>query len=606
MQNCMKQYLPAALAAYCKIRRMVKTVTVSANFLSTSSRELKQQADVIIITGDAYVDHPSFGAALVGRWLASNGLSVGILPQPDWHGIKDFTRLGRPRLFFAVTAGCVDSLVANTTALKSRRRRDEYSPGGEAGRRPDRACIVYANRVHQAYKGSVIILGGIEAGTRRFAHYDYWDNRVRRSILVDAGADIIAYGMAEETLMKLVRWMAGGKEREELFRIPGIVFSLSPKEENLIPAAALWLPAYGDVERDRESFFRAHIEIKKHAGSCIMVQPHDDRLVIHTPPSSLSQETLDSVYALPFTRRAHPGYGSEIPGLRVVRNSITAHRGCIGDCSFCVLNLLQRRQVISRTSGRILKEARWLARQDFFDGTITDVGGPTANMYGLKCRKHGIPGSCSHRRCLLPKRCSNLIVDHSPQMDLIRRIKKLPGVRHVYVNSGVRCDLVLEDPKYLDFLIEEDVIEGRLSVAPEHVSDTVLRLMRKPPFECYRRFEELFYEKVSSYGKKYYLSPYYISSFPGATLEDAFMLARHLQKRISYFRHIQDFTPAPLTDAACMYHTERDLEGHRIYVAKTKEEKLMQRALIQFKHTRYRAYARKALARLGKSFGDLR
>ena len=551
------------------------------------------------------MDHPSFGAALIGRWLASQGLKVGMVAQPDCNGTKDFSRFGSPGLFFGITAGCVDSLIANTTALGSRRKKDDNSPGGRPGRRPDRACIVYANRLHQAVKGAFIVLGGIEASTRRLAHYDTWGDEVRRSILVDAGADIIAYGMAEHTLLSIIGWLRRGREAEELVRIPGIVFSLPVREAGLIPPEAIWLAGYQEVEKSRDAFFKAHLEIKRHSDRRILVQPHDDRLVVQTPPVPLSPGILEKVYSLPFTRRTHPAGGGQVPGLRVVRNSLTAHRGCVGGCTFCALSLVQRRQVISRTQESLVKEAAWLARQDFFDGTITDVGGPTANMYQLRCKKNTLAGTCGKKRCLFPKKCKNLVVDHSPLMELIRRIRKIRGVNHVYINSGIRYDLVLEDPGFLDFLFEEDVIEGQLSVAPEHVSDKVLGLMGKPPFECYLRFEKLFLEKARLHGKKCYLIPYFISSFPGSTLDDAFILSQYIQKRFSYLKQIQDFTATPLSDATCMYHTERDLEGGKLYVAKTREEKLMQRALVQFRHPNYRSYAQKALARLKKSFDDL-
>ena len=577
----------------------------TATFLPTTAKEINGQADVILITGDAYVDHPSFGAALIGRWLASSGLKVGMVAQPDWHGTKDFARLGRPGLFFGITAGCVDSLVANTTALGSRRKKDDYSPRGRPGRRPDRACVVYANRLHQAVKGAFIVLGGIEASTRRLAHYDAWGDGVRRSILVDAGADIIAYGMAEHTVLSIVGWLRRGREAEELVRIPGIVFSLPVREAGLIPSEAIWLPAYDEVEKSRDAFFKAHLGIKHHSDNRILVQPHDDRLVVQTPPIPLPSEILEKVYSLPFTRQAHPAGKGEVQGLRVVRSSLVAHRGCVGGCTFCALSLVQRRQVISRTEESLVKEAAWLARQDFFDGTITDVGGPTANMYMLACRKNALAGTCEKKQCLFPKRCRNLIVDHSPLMKLIRRIRKIRGVKHVYINSGIRYDLVLEDPGFLDFLFEQDVIEGQLSVAPEHASDRVLGLMGKPPFECYLRFEKLFSEKARQHGKKCYLLPYFISSFPGSTLEDAFILSRIIQKRFSYLKQIQDFTATPLSDATCMYHTERDLKGSRLYVAKTREDKLMQRALVQFRHPTYRPYAQKALTMLNKTFDDL-
>jgi uncharacterized radical SAM protein YgiQ len=318
-------------------------------------------------------------------------------------------------------------MVANRTALGGRRKKDAFSPGGRSGLRPDRACVVYANRLHQAFKGCFIVLGGIEASTRRFAHYDGWEDRVRMSILADSGADLIAYGAAEDTLVEIARWLRRAGAVEELFHIPGIVFGLPEREAGIVPADAHWIPGYEEVAADRDAFLAAHLEIKRHAERRILVQPHEGRLVVQTPPLPLADETLERVYGLPFTRRAHPGR-EEAPGLKVVQTSITAHRGCIGDCSFCVLGLVQRRRIASRSPGRILEEAAWLARQDFFRGTITDVGGPTANMYGLRCRKNRVPGCCKHRRCLFPGPCANLVADHAPLMALIRDIKKIPAV----------------------------------------------------------------------------------------------------------------------------------------------------------------------------------
>ena len=573
--------------------------------LPVSGKGSKNNFDVVIVSGDAYIDHPSFGAAVVGNLLKSYGLRVGIIPQPDWHGTNDFKVFGKPNIFFGITAGCVDSMVANYTPLRKKRKKDSYAEGGKAGLRPDRACIVYTNRIREAFKDAFVILGGVEASSRKLAHYDFWDDSLRRSILIDSGANLILYGPVEGALLPLLEWLKGGRDIYDLFSIGSIVFSIPAKEISRLPEGVVFLPSFEEIRKDKELLREAQIKINKFSTSKILVQKHDERLVVHTPPAVISENDLDTVYSLSFSRKQHPIYKFPVPALEVVQNSITGHRGCIGDCSFCILSICQGKKVISRSEQSILNEAKWLSSQKFFRGTITDIGGPTANMYKIKCKKNLIPNSCINRNCLYPRVCPNLIVDHSAQMRLIKKIKEIPNVKHVFLNSGVRHDLVVLDPGYFEFLFKEDIICGQLSVAPEHVSERVLKLMRKPPPDVWERFKEEFARLRKRYSKDYYFVPYFILSFPGSNLEDAFVLSREIQKYVKYPLQLQDFTPLPLSDASCMYYTEKDMEGNRIFIAKTYEEKLMQRGLVQFRNPAYSKWAKKALRILGRSICDL-
>ncbi|MBC7321108.1 YgiQ family radical SAM protein [bacterium] len=567
-------------------------------FLPITLEEAKSKGwdelDVVIVTGDAYVDHPSFGSAVIGRVLEYFGFKVGILPQPDWKDKESFKVLGRPRLFFGITAGSVDSLVANYTPNKRRRERDAYTPGGVSGKRPDRATIVYSNVIHEIYPDVPIILGGLEASLRRFSHYDFWDNKVRHSIILDSRAKIIVYGMGEKQIVEIAKNLALERPWYEIYQIPGIVYVLSEKEfdELLIDKDYIMLPSFDEVSQDKDRYFDFQMLLlegmKKRK---ILVQRDGRRYIIQNPPPIYNTQDLDFIYSLPFQRLPHPSYREKIPALETVITSITSHRGCFGSCTFCSLNLHQGWQVVSRSEESILEEAYNLTKQKDFRGTISDVGGPTANMYKLRCKIYGIPGSCKNRECLFPSICKNLEIDYSHQLKLLKKIREIPGVKHVFIASGIRYDLALKDESYIKEIIKEDYIGGHLSTAPEHIKDHILDIMKKPKFEVYERFISLFERTIKRLGKEIYTIPYFISSHPGATLKDAWDLAMYVKGLGHYLEQIQDYTPLPLTPASCAYYTEyHTLRKEKIYVAKTYEERRLQRALAQYRDIKNREF----------------
>lgn len=545
------------------------------------------ELDVVIITGDAYVDHPSFGSAVIGRVLEHYGFRVGIIPQPDWRDKESFKVLGRPRLFFGITAGSIDSLVANYTPNKRRRKEDAYTPGGLSGKRPDRATIVYSNIVHEIYPEVPIILGGLEASLRRFSHYDFWDDKVRHSIILDSRAKIIVYSMGEKQIVEIAKKLALGKAWYEIYQIPGIVYVLNEKEfdELFRDKYYTMLPSFDEVSQDKDRYFDFQMllleGIKKRR---ILVQRDGRRYIVQNPPPIYNTQDLDFIYSLPFQRLPHPSYKEEIPALKPVMTSITSHRGCFGSCTFCSLNLHQGWQVISRSEESILKEAHSLTKLKLFKGTISDVGGPTANMYKLRCKIYGIPGSCLDKECLFPEICENLEIDYSYQLKLLKRIREIPGVKHIFIASGIRYDLALKDEEYIKEIVKEGYIGGHLSVAPEHIKNHILEIMKKPKFEIYERFASIFKRTIKRLGKEMYIIPYFISSHPGATLKDAWDLAMYVKGLGHYLEQIQDYTPLPLTPASCAFYTEyHTLRKEKIYVAKTYEERRLQRALVQYR-----------------------
>ncbi len=553
-----------------------------------------EELDVIIVTGDAYVDHPSFGSAVIGRILEYYGFKVGILPQPDWKDKESFKVLGRPRLFFGITAGSVDSMVANYTPNKRKREKDAYTPGGNPGKRPDRATIVYSNVVHELYPDIPIILGGLEASLRRFSHYDFWDDKVRHSVLLDSRAKMIVYGMGEKQVVEIARNLALGRLWYELHHIPGIVFALKEKEfDDLFrDKDYIMLPSFEEVSEDKDRYFDFQtllIEgIKKRK---VLVQKDGRRYIIQNPPPVYKTEDLDLIYSLPFQRLPHPSYKEEIPALDTVKTSITSHRGCFGSCTFCSLNLHQGWQVVSRSEESILREVTSLTSHKEFRGTIDDVGGPTANMYKLRCKIYKVPGSCPNRDCLFPDICKYLEIDFSPQLRLLKKVREIPGVKHIFIASGIRYDLALKGEDYIREIIKEGYIGGHLSVAPEHIKDSVLEIMKKPKFEVYERFVSRFEKTVKRFGKELYIIPYFISAHPGATLKDAWDLAMYVKGLGHYLEQIQDYTPLPLTPASCAFYTEyHTLRREKIFVAKTYTERRLQRALVQYKDRRNREF----------------
>jgi len=578
-----------------------------APFLPTTRQEMDalgwDACDVVIVSGDAYVDHPSFGAAMVGRVLERDGWRVGIIPQPDWHQAAPFAALGAPRLFVGITGGNVDSMIANLSAGKQRRRQDDFSPGGRAGLRPDRAALVYANRVREALPGVPIVLGGLEASLRRLAHYDYWDDAVRRSLAVDARADLLVFGMGESQIIAIARRLAAGEPADQLDGIPGTVVVRTPDR---VPTGAVELPTHEAVSGDRdaynEAFRRSEAELAP-ADAKPLAQAHGDRVVIQYPPAPPpSTAELDALYELPFQRRWHPRYDAEggVPALETVRTSITAHRGCCGDCSFCAITSHQGRIVTSRSERSILAEARRLAADPGFKGTITDIGGPTANLYGARCKRWDQGRFCKNRHCLLPERCEHLQLGYDRAVPLYRKVADVPGVKHVFLGSGLRFDLLTRDSdrRYLEQVAAHQV-SGLLKVAPEHCDDHVLGLMAKPRFAVYEEFVKRFREASRKAGKQQYIVNYFIASHPGSSLSQALKLALYLAKRRIKPEQIQDFIPTPMTRATAMYHTGTDpLTRKAVHVPRTLQERRMQRALLQYDRPANRKLLEAALAQL--------
>jgi uncharacterized radical SAM protein YgiQ len=592
---------------------MVSHSDQQPDFPPMSREEMKRlgwdECDVIIVTGDAYVDHPSFGSAVIARVLMDAGFRVGTIAQPRWDRVDDFQRLGRPRLFFGVTAGNVDSMVNLYSPLMQKRRVDDYSPGGKTGLRPSRATIVYCGRLREAYPGVKLVLGGIEASLRRLAHYDYWDDAVRRSILLDAKANILAYGMAELAVVTIARRLSQDPQ-DNLAGIPGTVIVTSGQ----CPADAVEIPSEEETRADKDRFLSAFMtwyrESDQPKGRTI-VQRSGNRCVVQYPPAlPLSSAELDRVYDLPFQRRPHPGYerAGEIPALEMVKFSITSHRGCLGSCTFCSLRAHQGRISQWRSQRSIVDEARRIARLPGFRGHITDIGGPTANMYGATCPQLANGSPCRNRECLFPERCPSLRSDLGRQLQMLATVRALPGVKRVSIGTGLRYDLF--DPSSGAREIEElarHYISGQLRIAPEHVAKRVLDLMRKSSCEQYERFMAQFEAVNRRLGKKQYLIPYFISGFPGCTAEDMVELAEFLaaERRVhdlpALIRQVQDFTPLPMTPAAAMYYTGKDpFTGRKLYVARDIRDKKLQRALLQLAVPANYTYACRALRAAGQ------
>jgi uncharacterized radical SAM protein YgiQ len=577
MQSSAKKQSPKCAAQLD--RRMFMPVSRS----DLECRGIKQ-LDIILIAGDAYVDHPSYGAAVIGRVLEHHGYSVGIIAQPDWRSVNDFKRLGQPRLFFGITAGNVDSMVANYTSGIKPRRSDDYSPGGKSGMRPDRAITVYANRVREAFPGVPIIIGGIEASLRRLAHYDYWSDRVRGSILIDSRADALVYGMGEQAIVEIASRLSKG------LPIDGIVGTTLVKKDLSGIKDPVELPAFEVIARDHQAFaraFRMAYDEMNPFSARAAVQRHGTRYVVQYPPrQDLSRNTLDEIYALPYARMWHPDYNAVggVPGFETVRWSITSHRGCSGECAFCALYFHQGRIIRSRSEESIIREVKTLAADPQFKGTITDIGGPTANMYAASCKKWDTTGYCADRKCLLPEKCPSYALGYDRLVRLYRSARSIPRVKNVFVASGLRFDLMVdnEERDYLEELCRFH-ISGLLKVAPEHGSDAVLALMGKPPFSRYEQFVDRFKFAVQRAGKKSFIVNYFISAHPGATLDETLKLALYLAKRGICPEQIQDFLPSPMTASTCMYFTGMDpFTGNPVYIPRTSRERKMQRALLQY------------------------
>lgn len=555
--------------------------------------------DFVFISGDAYVDHPSFGPAILCRLLEKHGYRVGIIPQPDWHSTRDFARLGRPRLAFLVSAGNMDSLLNQFTAAKKRRHEDAYSPGGEGGHRPARATIVYANRLRELYPEVPIIIGGIEASLRRFAHYDYWSDEVRRSILVDSMADLLVYGMGERALLEIAADLHQGVAVENIqdvagtcFRVPGFDYVYD----------YLKLPSFAAVRAEKrafaEAFRTAYLEQDPIRGRRL-AQQNDEWCVVQNPPAKpLTETEMDEVYDLPYQRTYHPIYekAGGVPAIKEVQFSLVSQRGCFGGCNFCAIISHEGRIIQRRSHASILREARLLTQLPGFKGYIHDVGGPTANFRRTSCDGQLKRGTCRGKPCLSPEPCKLLVADHSDYIKLLRELRSLPGVKKVFVRSGIRFDYLLLAKD--DFLYElcKYHVSGQLKIAPEHISDRVTRLMGKSNRAVYLRFVEKFRRMNERLGKKQYLVPYFMSSHPGSELSDAVELAEFIRDMGYHPQQVQDFIPTPGTLSTCMWYTGLDpMTGEKVYSAKSYEEKRMQRALMQYWLPKNHEIVRKAL-----------
>lgn len=589
-------------------------------FLPVCKKEMDQRGwdscDFIMVTGDAYIDHPSFGAAVISRVLESAGYRVGIIAQPDWNSCRDFTVLGKPTCAFLVTSGNMDSMVNHYTAAKKVRKKDVYSPGSERGHRPDRAVIVYTSRIRQAYKGIPVILGGIEASLRRLGHYDYWSNKVRRSILLDSKANMIVYGMGELTIRRLAEELASGKDINEITEIPGTLYKRKtgstggydkpgrkPEQE---------LPSFAEITaspRMYASSFALQYENTDALTARPLVENYGGWEVVQNIPSPpLTTKELDAVYELPFTRKVHPAAlaRGDVPAIHEVQFSIISSRGCFGGCSYCSLTFLQGRTIQARSHKSILAEARKLTSGKGFKGFIHDVGGPTANFRKPSCTKQLTAGVCRHKQCLFPEPCELLEVDHADYLSLLKKIRDIPGIKKVFIRSGIRYDYLLaggtaaEQRSFTEELVQYHV-SGQLKVAPEHVSKTVLDAMGRPDISSFLLFDKLFKESSKRVGKKQYLIPYFISSHPGSELKHAVELAEFLRDYHFIPDQVQDFYPTPGTLSTAMFHTGiNPLTMQPVYVPKTAEEKAMQRALIHYNRPENYKLVKKALLLTGR------
>ncbi len=579
-------------------------------FLPLSRGDMEErgikQFDFIYVTGDAYVDHPSFGAAIVTRLLESLGYTVGIISQPDWKSERDFKIYGKPRLAFLVTGGNIDSMVAHYTAAKRKRSDDAYTAGGKAGKRPDRAVIVYCKKIREIYGNVPIAIGGLEASLRRFAHYDYWDDLVRPSILLDSGADLLMYGMGEHQIEELARRLDGGESISNIHNIRGTCYLTEPINT---PIGAAECASYEQVKENKKAYARScrqQYDQQDEVYGKTVIQRHGKMMLVQNPPSySLTTEELDRIYSLPYMRAYHPSYESVggVPGIEEVKFSITHNRGCFGYCNFCSIALHQGRRITCRSEESILDEARRLTEMPDFKGYIHDVGGPTANFRKPSCEKQIKLGLCKGKKCLAPEPCPNLEADHSEYIDILRKLRKIKDVKKVFIRSGIRYDYLMEDEsdEFIKELIKNHV-SGQLKVAPEHCSAAVLDKMGKPHIEAYKKFQKKFYEITKGIGKEQYLVPYLMSSHPGSTLKEAIELAVFLKENNMRPEQVQDFYPTPGTLSTCMFYTGLDpYTMEEVYVPRTPEEKKMQRTLLQYFKPENKRIVISALKKAGRT-----
>ena len=584
---------------------------MKGNFLPITREEMKgrgwDQVDFVYVSGDAYVDHPSFGHAIITRLLESRGYRVGIIAQPDWRKPESVQVFGEPRLGFLVSAGNMDSMVNHYSVSKKRRKTDAYTPGGEMGKRPDYACVVYGNLIRQTYKKTPIILGGIEASLRRMAHYDYWSDKLKRSVLLDSGADVISYGMGEHSIIELAEALDAGIPVEDITYIAGTV--VKAKSLDSIYDAEI-LPSFEDLKADKmnyaRSFYTQYLNTDAFNGKRL-VEPYSEHLyVVQNPPATpLTQMEMDDVYSLPYQRTYHPSYEAKggVPAIKEIKFSLISNRGCFGGCSFCALTFHQGRIVQVRSHESLIEEAKEITKDKDFKGYIHDVGGPTANFRHPSCKKQMEHGVCKTRQCLFPSPCKNLDADHRDYVSLLRKLRDIPKVKKVFIRSGIRFDYLLADKKQ-EFLRElcEYHVSGQLKVAPEHVAGPVLSLMGKPEHKVYEEFTRQFYKMNEKIGKEQYLVPYLMSSHPGSTLKEAVELAEYCRDLGYMPEQVQDFYPTPSTLSTCMYYTGVDPRTmQKVYVPKSPHEKAMQRALIQYRNPELYDLVIEALHKAGRS-----
>lgn len=579
-------------------------------FLPISRSEMEalgwERPDFVYVTGDAYVDHPSFGHAIISRVLEANGYKVAILPQPDWRDSTAIEEFGKPRLGFLVTAGNMDSMVNHYTVSKKRRKADAYTPGGVTGKRPDYATVVYCNLIKRIYKDVPVIIGGIEASLRRLAHYDYWSGKLKRSILMDSGADLLMYGMGEHAIVEIADALNSGLDIKDITFINGTVYKTREVEHVY---EGIKLPDYDLLCIDRleyaQSFAIQYQNTDPFLAKPLIEKYGEKRYIVQNPPSKpLTTQEMDDVYELPYMRNYHPSYedAGGVPAIEEIKFSLASNRGCFGGCSFCALTFHQGRIVQHRSQESLIREAERMTKEPDFKGYIHDVGGPTANFWKSACNKQMTKGACPQKQCLFPEPCSNLTVDHSDYVELLRKLRNLPGVKKVFVRSGIRFDYVLADKK--DIFLKElckHHISGQLRVAPEHVADKVLQKMGKPPDSVYKKFAERFERINKELGMEQYLVPYLMSSHPGSGLKEAVTLAEHIRDLGYMPEQVQDFYPTPSTISTCMYYTGVDPRTmEKVYIPSNPHEKAMQRALIQYRRPENYELVKEALIKAGR------
>ena len=575
--------------------------------LPMSMKEAKKRGwdelDIVFVTGDAYIDHPSFAMAILGRTLEAAGFRVGIVSQPDWRSCDDWRRFGKPRLFFAISAGNMDSMINHYTANRKVRNSDAYSPGGRIGLRPDRATLSYCHRAREAFKGVPVIAGGVEASLRRLAHYDFWGDNVRKSILLDSKADLVAYGMGENPIVEMAQRLDAGESVKDLRDMLGVAYVAGANDS--IPEDALELPSFQQVRDDKVAFAEAtriiHNETNPYNAKRLCQKHGNVTVVVNPPQFPISQEAMDAVYGLPYTRKAHPSYKDPIPAFATIKDSVTIMRGCFGGCTFCSITAHQGRVIQSRSKGSVLGEINQMAADPKFSGVVSDIGGPTANMYEMKCSRPEVEAVCRRQSCVHPKICKLLGTDHGPLIQLMKESREIKGVKKVLVASGVRMDLARRSPEYVKELTEHHV-GGLLKVAPEHASDGVLDKMRKPSVDDFENFSEIFRKQSKETGKKQYLVPYFISSHPGSDVNSMIDLAVFLKRNGYKPDQVQDFIPAPLDVATCMYYTEMDPFSKKpVFIAKKLKDRNVQRALMQFFKPENYFEVAKALKQAGRN-----